>query len=290
MKTGKFLTAAIAGAFLLSSCGQAPETKEAEADEKSHDEMHAEGKDHEHHEHHDEMSEEYQVELEKNGIKVYSANIAKEFPDAVLKMKEDPPVKSEETGKYTFNFEVENYELATQTEGASERHCANSGKGQHIHFIVNNGPYQAKYEPSFETDLMEGNNVILAFLSRSYHESIKNGKAFVLKTFQLGDSPSTFDHDAQHLFYSRPKGTYKGEDGKKILLDFYLINSELSESGNKVKVTIDDTEFTLASWQPYFVEGLTAGTHSFRIMLVDSNGEMVEGPFNDSGVREITVE
>jgi len=284
MRVNKSFFIAIISAVL--ACGDVTTNNQAE-EEKTHDKMHAEGKEHEHH---DEMAVEFNaIELQKKGIKVYSANIAKEFPEAVLKMKEITASASL-PGKQAFEFEVENYELATQTEGATERHCANSQKGQHIHFIVNNGPYKAHYEPKFEAELLEGNNVVLAFLSRSYHESIKNGTAHVLKTFQIGDQPSTFDHSASHLFYSRPKGTYKGEDGKKILLDFYLINTKLAEGGNKVKVLIDGVDFLLPTWQPYFVEGLAIGKHSFRIQLLDKEGNLIEGPFNDSGLREITIE
>ena len=40
------------------------------------------------------------------------------------------------------------------------------------------------------------------------------------------------------LFYSRPKAEYAGKDAKIILLDFYLVNTELSKDGNKVKAYV----------------------------------------------------
>lgn len=227
--------------------------------------------------------------IEKGDLKLYPAEIAKTFPDAELHLSSPSEDEKVTAGKVNFEFEVKNYQLREQTEGAEERHCANSEDGQHIHFILNNGPYQAKYDPQFEAELVEGNNVVLAFLSRSYHEGIKNGKAYVLKNFPIGTS-SDFDYDAQHLFFSRPKGVYSGEDAERILVDFYLINSELSTEGNKVELTIDSEEFILDSWQPYFVEGLSKGEHQFRLRLIDQNGNLVPGPFNDSGVRTIEVE
>ena len=39
-----------------------------------------------------------------------------------------------------FSFEVENYELGIQTPHEFKYDLANSGKGQHIHLIINNGP------------------------------------------------------------------------------------------------------------------------------------------------------
>ena len=112
---------------------------------------------------------------------------------------------------------------------------ANSAKGQHIHFIVNNGPYSAHYNDNFETKLNNKNNLILAFLSRSYHESVKNNDAFVLT--QTGEE-NQIDLSSEFLFYSRPKGVYKGDDTKKLLFDFYLVNTDLSPNGNNVKLTL----------------------------------------------------
>ena len=226
---------------------------------------------------------------EEGNLRVYPANIAKSFPNAKLLVNAPEMDELKEAGEYEFKFSVEDYELAKQTEMAEMRHCANSKKGQHIHYILNNAPYEAHYEPNFKGELMDGNNVVLAFLSRSYHESIKNGTAYVLKNFKIGEAASDFDLSAEHLFYSRPKGTYEGEDTKKILLDFYLVNSALSSDGNRVKVNIDDNEFMLDNWAPYFVEGLSKGKHNFRIRLVDSEGNLVSGPFNDSGNREIEL-
>ena len=88
------------------------------------------------------------------------------------------------------------------------------------------------------------------------------------------------DLEAPHLFYSRPKGTYKGADTEKVMLDFYLLNTTLSAEGNKVKATINGQEFTIDTWQPHFVEGLPMGENSFKLELVDKDGNYIEGPFN----------
>lgn len=198
-----------------------------------------------------------EVMMEKNGIKLYSVPSEKDFKSASLDLKD--PIGEKLTATPTnFDFIVRDYQLQEQTGGERSETLANSEKGQHIHFIHNNAPYQAKYEPSFDAELMEGNNVILAFLSKSYHESVKQENAFFFKNFFVGDGENTFDESAQHLFYSRPKGEYKAEKAKKLLFDFYLINTKLSENGNQVKLTIDNTEFMIPEWQAYFVEGLTS--------------------------------
>ncbi len=189
----------------------------------------------------------------------------------------------------SFEFVVENYDLGVQTPDAAERGIANSGNGQHIHLIINNGPYSAHYEPAFEKQLDKGENVVLAFLSRSYHESVKNPNAFFLEVFTEDDAMPEFDLEGQHMFYSRPKGTYSGADTEKLMIDFYLINTSISPDGNKVRATVNGQEFMIDEWAPYYVEGLPKGTATVKLELLDSNGNLIPGPFN-SVTREVTLE
>ena len=187
--------------------------------------------------------------------------------------------------EYAFSFDISDYELGAQTINNVESQLANSGKGQHIHFIVNNGPYSAHYTNNFKKKLSTDNNVILAFLSRSYHESVKNPNAFVLT--QIGEDK--VDLNNEFLFYSRPKGTYKGKDTEKLLLDFYLINTTISPKGNIVKATINDTEFIITEWAPYYLQGLPKGEVKIKLELINAEGELVDSPFNPS-FRTVTLE
>lgn len=181
--------------------------------------------------------------------------------------------------EHFFQFDVTDYLLGEQTEKEFSFDLANSAKGQHIHFIVNNGPYSAFYSSHFKKKLEESNNVILAFLSRSYHESVKNPNSFFLT--QIGDGEK-IDLTKDFLFYSRPKGVYKGKDTEKLLLDFYLVNTNISPSGNKVKATIQDAEFIIDKWAPYYIEGLPKGEISIKLELIDEKGELIDTPFNPS--------
>ena len=179
---------------------------------------------------------------------------------------------------FTFSFDVINYELGIQSLKDFDYTLANSNKGQHIHFIVNNGPYSAHYQQNITKELDKGNNVILAFLSRSYHESVKNPNAFILT--QTGNDKINLNNE--FLFYSRPKGTYKGVDTEKLLLDFYLVNTNISPDGNKVRATIQDTEFIIDEWAPYYIEGLPKGNITFKLELIDYKGNLIQTPFNPS--------
>ena len=72
------------------------------------------------------------------------------------------------------------------------------------------------------------------------------------------------------------------------MLDFYLVNTSLSSDGNKVRVTIQDSEFLIDEWTPYIIEGLPKGEISIKLELLNSTGKLIETPFNPS-VRKITL-
>ena len=204
-----------------------------------------------------------------------------EYENASLNIKNIE--MDDEESKFSFN--IENYDLGIQTSKNFDYQLANSAKGQHIHFIINNGPYSAHYMDSFTKDFKKESNVILAFLSRSYHESVKNKDAFILT--QVGENQ--VDLESEFLFYSRPKGTYKGTDTEKLLLDFYLVNTEISSDGNKVRATIQSTEFIIDEWAPYYIKGLPKGEINIKLELIDSSGNLIETPFNPS-TRKVILE
>lgn len=204
-----------------------------------------------------------------------------EFPDASIKMTAPEHGARVEAGTVKFAYEIKNFTLGEQTAGAGTNGLANSPDGQHIHVIINNMPYMAKYKPELEQELDEGNYVVLSFLSRSYHESLKGTSAHVLHQFKVGDKDSPImDLTKPLMFYSRPKGTYEGADTRKILLDFYLVNVDLSPDGYKVRATINGQPFMLDKWQPYVVEGLPMGTNTFKLELLNRDGELVDNRFN----------
>jgi len=132
-----------------------------------------------------------------------------------------------------FEFAISgNYDLGAQTTDAKTKMCANSAKGQHIHLIVDTSPYAAKYVSEFDHEIANGNHKVLAFLSRSYHESIKSpGASMALNvSVQDGNITNSTSITEPSIFYSRPKGTYVGkENTDKVMLDFFLVNANLDQ-------------------------------------------------------------
>lgn len=214
------------------------------------------------------------------------------YADADLVLDSPANTTIAESGEIDFNFTVNNYELGAQTQSSNAEKLANSGKGQHIHFILNNEPYSAHYEPAFKKEIPNGVHHLVAFLSRSYHESVKNENSVVVRKMEIGPDAEDsigIDVEAPTLIYSRPKGTYSGKDTQNLMLDFFVLNTTLSPDGNKVKATINGEEFMLTEWTPYVINGLPMGEVTIELELIDGEGNFIEGPFNKV-TRTVTLQ
>jgi len=199
-----------------------------------------------------------------------------QFPDAKIQNV------SYNDGRFNFSIASESYELGVQTTDAEQKMCANSAQGQHIHLIIDNAPYAAKYTAQFDYKIEDGPHHMLAFLSRSYHESIKSNGAYTAQIVEIKDS-SIIDAKPisdPMLFYSRPKGAYIGDDTNKVMLDFYLLNTKIAQDGNYVEANINGEIHNLYSWRPYYIENLPDGDNEITLSLKDNNGNLVETPLN----------
>ncbi len=211
-----------------------------------------------------------------------------DFPGAQLTMTSSTAAKAgADSAKVSFTFAVKNYELKSQTGDAGDKRCNNSDKGQHIHFILDNMPYVALYEPKHEVTLKANTeHSLICFLSRSYHESIKSDGAAVVYNFKIDEGGKLAKAETPKtpmLFYSRPKGDYLGKDTANILLDFYLANAKLGDdlmvkADVKNETTGATASFNLKEWKPKFIQNLGTGKCMVTLTLVDKDGKAVAGP------------
>ena len=230
--------------------------------------------------------------MESNGIRLTPFSDSPKFPEAQLQMRTPIANSTVPSGEVAFDYQVTNFLLTKMSGGPHMAQMANSMKGQHIHNIVDNEPYSAHYETRFTKPMADGQHAVLSFLSRSYHESLKHRGAYDLRLVSVGNTKPTptplLDVRAPNLFYSRPKDTYSGADAKRVMLDFYLVNTTLEPGGNRVRATINGTEFMLEHWLPYMMEGLPAGENTVKLELIDAGGSVLPGPYN-SVTRKFTV-
>lgn len=210
-------------------------------------------------------------------------NPSPDFENAALtiaNLKAEPV--GTDSAKVTVDYAVANYELKSQTPDATTKGCSNSKDGQHIHFILNNGPYTALYEPTHTFMVaLDQPQYVLSFLSRSYHESLKHKGAAQLLYFTVNKDGKIENLDipaTPMVFYSRPKGSYVGpENTDNLMLDFYLWNTDLSNDNVRVKANINDQEFNLDNWQPMFIKFAPMGTLNITLSLIDSTGTVLSG-------------
>ncbi|WP_124635502.1 hypothetical protein [Taibaiella sp. KBW10] len=215
-------------------------------------------------------------------IKIEPLPASPEFADAALSIKDVTTVPvGKDSVKVTINYTVDHYELKKQTDAPTAKECNNSAQGQHIHFILDNKPYAALYEPTHSfTVPVNSKHDVMSFLSRSYHESLKNKGAGVLLRFAIdekGAYKKLENPKTPMIFYSRPKGDYVGNDTKNVLLDFYVYNTTLSETGDKVKVTINGNAFTISHWVPQFIQNAPMGSMKVKLELIDKDGKNISG-------------
>ena len=79
-------------------------------------------------------------------------------------------------------------ELSGDLKGYKPHKDPASGKGNHIHVILDNQPYEAYYEldhPFELRNVTEGKHTLRVFASRPWHESYKNEGSFQMASFTV---------------------------------------------------------------------------------------------------------
>jgi hypothetical protein len=185
-----------------------------------------------------------------------------------------------ETNSVAPAFTITNYPIYKDAE---------RNKGQHIHVILDNEPYEADYDPTKPfspengkfNNLSPGTHTLRAFPSREWHESIKQTEGvFDMVVFNVGKPTVTnVDKKAPLLTYSRPKGEnrYK-DDPRGLMLDFYVSNANIGINDYKVKYTINGKDpRILTSWQPVWWkwEELAPGDYTILLELLDKSNKPV---------------
>lgn len=207
-----------------------------------------------------------------------------------------------EKSKVNSQIRVEGFALGTKSDFPRANEIYNSRDGQSVHIFIDDQPYfmennslmdaffdnQLYYDLSITFQipfsLKPGMHVMRAFPARSYGESLKGDSCYKTRTFyyQSKKTNYTFDPKAPCLTYNEPQGKIPFKEDRPVLLDFMIANCKLSRDGYKVRVSIDGhVERVITTWVPYYVYGMTRGSHFIRLELLDADNVPVQGPFND---------
>jgi hypothetical protein len=178
-------------------------------------------------------------------------------------------------------FEITGYPIYFDTERK---------KGQHLHVVLDNEPYEACYdaEKPFSPEsgrfnnLKPGTHTLRVFPSREWHDSIKfpDGSAFDFVVFHVKHrTPGIkIDKGAPLLTYSRPTGEYRWkEDPRGLLLDFYVVNTRLG-TDHKVRYSVNrKNPQILTRWEAVWWkwEELIPGNHTVVLEMLDASNKPV---------------
>src|SRR6266849_1004096 len=112
-------------------------------------------------------------------------------------------------------------ELSGDLKGYMPHKDPATGKGNHIHVILDNQPYEAYYElnqPFELRNVTDGKHTLRVFASRPWHESYKNDGNFQMAEFSVkggGDaSKPTTTKDGQTMASATKSPAAKSETGK----------------------------------------------------------------------------
>ncbi|MDC0230696.1 hypothetical protein OAK19_01930 [Aureispira] len=183
--------------------------------------------------------------------------------------------------KSTAIFSPVGIRLGGKTPDADNRKTKLTKKGNHLHLNIDNKEHYISNQNVFDYHIKDGKHKLFAFIARSYYESIKNPNAIIAKEIEVldGELIKSKNLPAVDIVYNSPRGIYKNSDGKKIILDFVLVDTEIKEGGNSVRITVDETkEFIVNKWQAYYIENLLPGKHNVKLELLDATGKLIAAP------------
>jgi hypothetical protein len=209
----------------------------------------------------------------------------------ILAPAKEQIIPAAKAADFVVKLDVKNWQTAT---GAS-----------HVHLILDDKPYKPIYDPKAPVKLSEipggdalgeGQHILIAFPSRSNHESVKTPGALAITEFWVGKKGDRAqDPNKPLLIYSRPKGEYKSDMANHVLVDFQLANDKLAPGGDHVHVSVTgpgiDGEKAADATQfgpPFYLDNLQDGSYTVKLDLLGADGKNLPGSYS-SATRTITI-
>lgn len=187
-------------------------------------------------------------------------------------------------------FNPQNIRLGSPTAPLPTRRFARTNKGTQVHICLDHQQHSLANDNIIDYPIADGDHQLYAFLVSSHFESIKTPAAVFAKaiTIRNGQLARSLPLTAPAVVYNTPFGTHKLLPTDSLLVDFVLVNTNLSPDGNRVQLQLDDqAPWVVDRWQAYRLTGLSVGSHRLRLTLLNRAGqaiaEPVEGRFEVAG-------
>ncbi len=227
--------------------------------------------------------------LEEKDLKLTETNDFPLFSDCLLELIS--PTNNAYFGPNKFELKLEQFTPRGSTVDEKKKGVRLNNNGQFIYVIKNHTQVSKLNDLIIDFELGYGKTNYFLVPSRSYEMSIKNPTSALFFEYVIQEDSSIYKNiEEPAIFLCSPNGMYSESYSDKILIDFYLLNTDLQSSGNKVKIVIDDkTIFTVDKWCPYYLEGLKKGTHKISIEIVDKDGKRIDGDFTSVMSQKFTL-
>lgn len=211
-------------------------------------------------------------------------------PQSSVRLSDCPPASAQPDAQLhhlqyqqgNWSAQVNGFVLGVPDSDEARHPSAISPKGNYLHWNFNNEQHLLTNDANrAERSLPDGKHQVFGFLVRSYHRIIQTPNAFLANEIELknGKIVQSKAIETPVLIYGTPHGLYRNEEGEHIVLDFGLLNTQLSPSGNRVRVVINQQDtFVLNTAKAQYIEGLGVGEHQLQLELLDANQQVIYGP------------
>jgi hypothetical protein len=214
--------------------------------------------------------------LERGGLKLLEFNDFPPFNDVETKIATQN--QTFKMGLNKIEFRNKFFNLGEKTaEEKIHRARLNEG-GQYLGVLSLNNPLKKVIQGYFETEIEKGDNYFFCYLSRSYDLSVKNKNASFLFKINADSSGCFSETELSDTVIAilQPRGSFSPHQGEDILFDFFLKNISLRD-GDYISLKIDEVEFKLTKWLPFWIKGLKSGDHKISIEFRTKNNKSIKG-------------
>jgi len=181
--------------------------------------------------------------------------------------------------RIAINFDVANFKLGIPTTDFKTKYVPNDEKGQYIKVIVNKKDVYKVYDTTFELKNTYEDYEIVAFLCRSYNESLKSKLAH--QQFSFNRKQKKLVLETQNVPYvllnsPAPEEAYNFSEIERLMLDFYVFNADISPRLYKLKLIVNNEQnVAINKWQTYSLDFLDSGAHEFELQFYDPQNRLV---------------
>ncbi len=226
--------------------------------------------------------------LERGGIKLLEFTDFPPFSDVETKIETQN--QTFKMGLNKIEFKNKFFNLGEKTAEEKIHRVRLYEGGQYLGVLNPHKPLKKVIHGYFETEVEKGDNLFFCYLARSYDLCVKNKKASFL--FKINaDTDGCFSETELSdtvVALLQPRGDFSSIEGEKVLLDVFLKNVSLN-AGDYFSLFIDNVEFKLTKWVPFWIQGLKPGDHKISVELTTKDGEIIKGIMPDQLSSTITI-